>query len=124
MDDNDYYLFKLILKTHSKFRKYWNIRSPLQIPTFEDFFVFIRKEVTIEEEERERYSRGVNSMPRKIKEYKCSSFGRKEDERNGFYRRCFDQLITSDDLIEVRPGILKCKYCRGNIKEVSIEEKE
>ena len=59
MEENDYYLFNSILEIYYKFRKGWNARNPTHIPSFEDFLVFIAKEVDVEKRARERYAKTV-----------------------------------------------------------------
>lgn len=71
---------------------------------------------------------------KKPKLYKCKSYGKETDNRNGFYRNCFDRLLTEDDLtfkiVSDTAGVghlkkvYKCKYCRENIEEVTIEEEK
>ncbi len=62
---------------------------------------------------------------KKPKLYKCKSFGKAVDERNGFYRICFDTLLTGGQVEKnVSSGKLYCLGCQKEVEEIKNEEKE
>ena len=60
---------------------------------------------------------------KKNKQFKCSSYGNKVDDKNWFWNKCFDNFLDETELISfvIPEGrtIYKCKYCRGSVKEIS-----